>query len=249
MTTVKGAYSGAAIPLGHFNETPVLNLQWIGGNVLVQGRVMITNADGDYQKTQVWLTQGYPPNTIDYVEWMMPGTGGRDNWETGQMFYLSGWAFNLPPNGIIEIRCATFNGNAYNPRLTATLVDDFRTPPPPVPPTPRQFVTRAVPTASPKALHKVIPIMGPGSGNPELERCPPKYHFELTEEEMMQAIKNPDMCAEILGLPPGAIKSVEVSRPLKPRPADDGGPGDAGPTMYCCETCRGDSVCCYNWEV
>jgi len=42
------------------------------------------------------------------------------------MFYLSGLAFNLPANEIIEIRCATYNGAAVAPRLTATLVDNFQ---------------------------------------------------------------------------------------------------------------------------
>ena len=39
------------------------------------------------------------------------------------MIFLSGWAFNLPANEIIEIRCATYKGLAYYPRMTATLID------------------------------------------------------------------------------------------------------------------------------
>jgi hypothetical protein len=126
MTTMKGAYGGGPpnfpLPLGNFNETPVLQLYWIGGNVVVQGRVKMINTDGDPQLFKVWLTHGYPRNTIDYVEMTLPGVGAASH----QMVYLSGWAFDLPANEIIEIICATYSGNADIPRMTATLLDDPR---------------------------------------------------------------------------------------------------------------------------
>jgi hypothetical protein len=85
---------------------------------------MILNEDGDSQLFKIWLTHGYPRQTIDYVEWPMPGANNVPvNW---QMVYLSGWAFNLPANEIIEIVCATYSGNVNNPRMTATLLDDPR---------------------------------------------------------------------------------------------------------------------------
>ena len=98
-------------------------------------------------------------------------------------------------------------------------------------------------------VSKVIPIMGPGCGNPELEKCPPSFHFELTEKEMMQAIKNPDMCSEILGLPPGTIKTVSVSNPLPSPLSRRPNPQPTDPTLiYCCVTCQGDAICCFLWK-
>jgi len=92
MTTVKGSFAGGPVDLEHFNETPVLNLQWIGGNVLVQGRVEVTNADGDYQKVQIWLTHGYPPNVMDYFEKMMPpGHGGARTMSSDKCSIFLDW--------------------------------------------------------------------------------------------------------------------------------------------------------------
>jgi hypothetical protein len=128
MTTMKGAFAGGPpnfpLPLNNFNETPVLQLYWIGGNVVVQGRLRILNDDRDTQLFKIWLTHGYPRQTMDYVEWGMPGTNAlNENW---QMVYLSGWAFDLPANEIIEIVCATYSGYVDIPRMTATLLDDPR---------------------------------------------------------------------------------------------------------------------------
>jgi hypothetical protein len=118
MTKVQGAYAKGPFHLQHFNETSVLNLKWIGGNVLVQGRLFIGNEDGDRQRFQVWLTYGHPRKTIDYIEWNLPG-------KFGSMVTLSGWAFSLPRDEIIEILCATYDGDAWDPRMTATFVDEF----------------------------------------------------------------------------------------------------------------------------
>lgn len=87
-------------------------------------------------------------------------------------------------------------------------------------------------------MRKVIPIMGPGSGNKDLEDCPPAAHFELTGEELMQLIEDTEGTAKRLGLRSG-IKSVHISIP-------DGEKLTAG-AMYCCIDCLTDSVCCKKW--
>jgi hypothetical protein len=86
--------------------------------------------------------------------------------------------------------------------------------------------------------NKVIPIMGPGCGNKELEDCPPANHFELTGDELMQLIQDPGGTAVRLKLKSG-ITSVHVSVPK-------GFQAIAG-TMYCCIDCLSDSVCCKAW--
>jgi hypothetical protein len=98
-------------------------------------------------------------------------------------------------------------------------------------------------------MQKVIPIMGPGCGNLELKDCPPSYHFELTEDEMMQAIKDPNAMARRLGMEEG-IDSIHITTPKnmignadRTTLAADGG----APTMYCCIKCLSNSWCCTAW--
>jgi hypothetical protein len=86
--------------------------------------------------------------------------------------------------------------------------------------------------------NKVIPIMGPGCGNKELEHCPPASHFELTHEELMQLIGDPNGTALRLKLKSG-VTSVHVSFP-------EGFQVTAG-TMYCCIDCLTNSTCCKAW--
>jgi hypothetical protein len=123
MTQAIGSYAAGPFQLSHFNETPVLNLRWFGGNGLVFGRVQFANGDGDTQKFQAWLTHGYPRNTIDYVEFQ--AQAGRRGF-----IPLSGWNYNMPAGEIIEILCATYDGYAFNPRLTALLVEQLHGEPP-----------------------------------------------------------------------------------------------------------------------
>jgi hypothetical protein len=91
MTTMQGAYNGVRALINNFTETSAVGFYWIGGGVFVQGRVRILNEDTDYQLFKIWLTHGNPRNTMDYVEWNLPG---NSEWT---MVYLSGWAFDLPP--------------------------------------------------------------------------------------------------------------------------------------------------------
>ena len=38
--------------------------------------------------------------------------------------------------------------------------------------------------------------MGPGSGIEQLQHCPTVEHFELTEDELLEALKNPAAVAK-----------------------------------------------------
>lgn len=86
--------------------------------------------------------------------------------------------------------------------------------------------------------NRVIPVMGPGAANEDLERCPPSYHFELTEEELLQALRDPDATARRLGVPTG-IRSIHISVPEGYKPT--------ARAMYCCIKCLSDSWCCTAW--
>lgn len=85
-------------------------------------------------------------------------------------------------------------------------------------------------------MAKVTPIMGKGSGIKELEHCPDSYHFELTADELTEAIQDPDAAARRLGVDAG-IRSIHITLPL----------GDlsvaAGRRKYCCIKCLTDSWC------
>jgi hypothetical protein len=122
---------------------------------------------------------------------------------------------------------------------------------------------------------KPIMVMGKGCGRKDLEHCPQIEHFELTEEELAFALKNPAHVAQRLGLDtPEAIHvrgpEVKASRPEAPatdadtirgtdrergvdEPAadsPDAGTGDAGTgpsVIYCCVRCLTNSWCCTAW--
>jgi hypothetical protein len=124
MTTVQGSYNSNLPYLQNFTQTVILsfNSDLTGGSgVLVQGRLWIHNKDSGDQKFQLWLTVGYPPQTIDYIELNL---GARhDEWVT-----LYGWVLHpLPVGTPIEIRAATYNGEAgLASRVVATVVDGFK---------------------------------------------------------------------------------------------------------------------------
>ena len=79
-------------------------------------------------------------------------------------------------------------------------------------------------------MPKVTQTQGKGSSNPELQDCPPDYHFELTEEELFGAIRNPQSLAQSLtasGIPDlSVIRSIIVSYPK---------PGTPLRATYCCK--------------
>ena len=86
----------------------------------------------------------------------------------------------------------------------------------------------------------VVQTQGKGSANPQLQDCPPDYHFELTQEELFRAIENPQSLAQTLtasGIPGlDRIKSIVISFP-------EYGTKLRTPTTYCCVSCLSESVC------
>jgi hypothetical protein len=119
VTTVQGAYSGSLPYLQNDTQTVILQMMWQGGKVIVEGRLWVHNMDSAAKIFRTWLTFGYPPQTIDYSEVGMPGHSA--GWMT-----LYGWVLQaLPANTPIEIRCATWNGEAGNSRMVGTVVDTF----------------------------------------------------------------------------------------------------------------------------
>jgi hypothetical protein len=106
---------------------------------------------------------------------------------------------------------------------------------------------------------KPIMLMGKGSGRKELEHCPPVEHFELTEEELAFALKDPASVARKLGLDtpeaihvrgPSAPSDADAA-PAAEREADDRAPAadeaDAPGATYCCVRCLSNSWCCTAW--
>lgn len=85
---------------------------------------------------------------------------------------------------------------------------------------------------------KPVQTQGKGSSNPQLQDCPPDYHFELTEDELLGAIRNPQSLAQSLtasGVPGlDRIRSIVISFP---------DPGTKLRGTYCCKPCLSDSVC------
>lgn len=81
-----------------------------------------------------------------------------------------------------------------------------------------------------------IPIMGPNSGNKELENCPPASHFRLTEKDLMQALGDPDATARRLGLKPG-VRGIHVRYDKVPTVSSDMPPG------WCCVEFDGNWYC------
>ena len=120
MTSAAGSYGGQ-FDLANYHEMTVLSLKWpFEGTALVYGKALLFNGDGDWQTVSVWLTHGHPKrHVMDYAEvWAHGGWRGY--------VPLTGWAYNLPAGEIIELRCATYQGNVDNTRLTAILVEDMR---------------------------------------------------------------------------------------------------------------------------
>jgi len=87
-------------------------------------------------------------------------------------------------------------------------------------------------------MRNVVQVMGPGCANEELQHCPPEYHFELTSEELMEAIRDPRAVGRALGLG-DEIGSVQISVPKDQPPVVR--------AIYCCRNCLTDSICCIPW--
>lgn len=88
---------------------------------------------------------------------------------------------------------------------------------------------------------KPVQTQGPGSSNMQLQNCPNDYHFELTPDELMQAIADPQQLVQTLNIPTlPRIRSIVVSFP-------DEKSALRAPTTYCCKPCLSESICCMAW--
>ena len=95
-------------------------------------------------------------------------------------------------------------------------------------------------------LGKVTPIMGPGCGNKALEDCPPAFHVELTADELIEAIRDPQGAAKRLGMERLDSVHVDMKEP-KAGPRPGGGATPQSQTIYCCVKCLSSSLCCQAW--
>jgi hypothetical protein len=88
-------------------------------------------------------------------------------------------------------------------------------------------------------MKNLVQVMGKGCGNREVEHCPVMYHFELSTNELTQAILDPSIISRELGV---EIAGVHVSSDRQ-KVADH----DREKTVYCCTSCLTDSICCTPW--
>jgi hypothetical protein len=112
------------IGLGNFQDTPlvrrVVDLTGRPHNVLVLGKVVIRNDDGDAQNAAVRLTANDTATEIDRVDIRIPAG------QFGVAVSVMGWITApdiIGDRPIIDIRASTFRGVAQHARLTVTVVD------------------------------------------------------------------------------------------------------------------------------
>lgn len=88
-------------------------------------------------------------------------------------------------------------------------------------------------------MASVTTIMGPGSGNKDLEDCPPASHFELSVAELMDAVRDPASTAKRLGLGLG-VKAIHLSYTTEQQQRDGMPPG------WRCVMFNGQWYCVYS---
>ena len=99
-------------------------------------------------------------------------------------------------------------------------------------------------------MDKLVTVMGPGCGNPDLEHCPPTVHFELTGPELLAAMANPAALAAQLGVERLDHVHVSTGPAIAPAATIDGIPTTReadDESVYCCISCLSHSVCCRPW--
>ena len=84
---------------------------------------------------------------------------------------------------------------------------------------------------------KPVQTQGPGSAIAELQDCPNDFHFELTHDELVGAILNPQQLVQTLKIPGlSRIRNIIISFPEPTQKL-------RAPTTYCCKPCLSESVC------
>jgi hypothetical protein len=107
--------------LQHFSDTPVLRLSFNApGTYILIARVVIRNDDGDPQDASARIGLKDGADVADTVQARIPGGGSYP-------FYLQG-TMRLPPGEsvLIDVRCSTYSGFAYQSSLFALQVSDLR---------------------------------------------------------------------------------------------------------------------------
>jgi hypothetical protein len=113
-------------PLNNFQPQPVASVTVNRGetNVLILGKVVITNFDGDAQNASAWLTHSNPDRTfleeLDRVDIRIPGGNAFS-----QSVFLDSWITGVAPNDVITLFCSTFSGLARKVRFNVMGVDDL----------------------------------------------------------------------------------------------------------------------------
>jgi hypothetical protein len=108
--------------LNNFQEQVVARVTITHGqrNVLILGKVVITNLDGDAQNATARLTRADQAIELDRADLRIPGGNGFS-----QSVFLDGWITNVGQGEIVDLRCATFSGLARKVRFNVIGVDDL----------------------------------------------------------------------------------------------------------------------------
>jgi hypothetical protein len=108
------------VGLGNFQEQVVARVAINHGqrNVLVLGKVVITNDDGNDQNASVRLTYSDGAREIDRAD-------VRISSGFGQSIFVDGWVTNVNQGDIVDLRCSTFAGFARKVRFNVIGVDDL----------------------------------------------------------------------------------------------------------------------------
>ena len=89
-------------------------------NVLILGKVVISNLDGDAQNATARLTWRDGAVELDRADLRIPGGNGFS-----QSVFLDGWITNVSQGDIVDLRCSTFSGLARKVRFNVIGVDDL----------------------------------------------------------------------------------------------------------------------------
>ena len=110
--------------LHHFQDTVCAKVTLRAGKYVLFAKAQLQNFDGDYQNADARLTAHQGSVQLDQVTVRLGGGGGSF---MGAVALLGTWT--VQDDDVIEVRCATYNGNAVWVYLVAMLVDEILTGP------------------------------------------------------------------------------------------------------------------------
>lgn len=128
-------YNGSK-DLGQFSFEKVVDLhvppEFDAAKFLVWGRVVMQNNDGDPQNATAEMTTADGNTILDKVDVRIPASDTNNNvFSPGALAVSLQGIFSLPcsdpeSDQIVDIRCATFKGNAIEASLILMVVDDIQ---------------------------------------------------------------------------------------------------------------------------